>query len=372
MIRSLGKYQLRKTQLLGLGLFLFVALCHKFIANDDFIIGKKSGSLGFFVDRTDNATGLSALIPYDSRHLDADNRAVGPFDKQEVQSWQYRHWLGTDVLGRDVLAGIINGTYIALLVGVLTCLLSLILGGVLGIISGYFGDDSVRVGGFYLTTILILMSLCIFYLTYGSILLAGLAFLLLLLVIIVAVRTSNSHSHRGITIPFDLIIFRIIEIFKSIPGLFLILVLLALFREPHIFNVVLVLALLRWFTITRLLRAEIINVKQENYIYGARAAGLSDFSILKNYILPQALSPVLIALSFGFASAILAESTLSFLGIGLPVEQVTWGSLLRDAKDNPSMWWLALFPGLSIYAVLTLFQSIGDGLADSLQGRRNL
>ena len=160
---------------------------------------------------------------------------------------------------------------------------------------------------------------------------------------------------------------KIIEIIRTIPDLFIILVFLALFREPHLRNVIILIVFIRWPTITRLLRAEIMKVKEEEFVKSARVSGLSEFKIFKDYVLPLSLSSVIVASAFGFAIAIIIESSLSFLGIGIPLDQVTWGSLLRDARFHISSWWLAIFPGLAIYFVILLFNSIGDSVANHLQ-----
>ena len=104
------------------------------------------------------------------------------------------------------------------------------------------------------------------------------------------------------------------------------------------------------------------------FVQSAQGIGLSDWKIFKDNILPLAASPVIVASALGFAYAVLAESTLSFLGIGVPAEVVTWGSLLTEARRNFSSWWLAFFPGLMIYLVILLFNSIGDRLDDYVRG----
>jgi len=189
--------------------------------------------------------------------------------------------------------------------------------------------------------------------------------------LIIYFRYVNYKIYKGIAIPLDIIILRIIETLRSIPSVFLLLVLLALFSSPSIWNVVIVIAFLRWPTVTRHLRAEILKIRNEDYITSAKASGLSHFTIFKNYILPLTISPVIIVSAFGFASAILLESSLSFLGIGIPLDQVSWGSMLRDARLNLSLWWMALFPGLMIYFIILLFNNIGDSLTNRIQKLSN-
>lgn len=148
------------------------------------------------------------------------------------------------------------------------------------------------------------------------------------------------------------------------------LVVLALFRKASYGNIILIITLVKWPTVTRFLRAEILAIKEENYIRAAQAIGLPSWKIFKDSILPLAISPVIISCAFAFSSAILLESTLSFLGIGVPVDVTTWGSLLSEARVRSSSWWLAFFPGLMIFFSIFLFNSIGDRLNQYLRGER--
>ena len=138
--------------------------------------------------------------------------------------------------------------------------------------------------------------------------------------------------------------------------------------SPSVWKVIFIIALVRWPSVTRYLRAEVLKIKEMQFVQSAQGIGLSDWKIFKDNILPLAASPVIVASALGFAYAVLAESTLSFLGIGVPAEVVTWGSLLTEARRNFSSWWLAFFPGLMIYLVILLFNSIGDRLDDYVRG----
>jgi peptide/nickel transport system permease protein len=345
---------------------VFALLC-RFLANDKYIVGKSSEGWTFMADVEKCTSGLRAPIPYSANSMDRDNRNVGPFSKQNISSLYYRHWLGTDHLGRDVFAGLIYGCFVAFKVGVLTSLFSLFLGIVLGYLSGYYGDEEMRINKNFLLPYILFAALFIFYGIYTSGILKLVFFLAPIFILWIMIAYSRRDYKTTFGVPFDLIIFRFIEIINSIPGLFLILILLALFTKPALINVIIVISLLRWPVITRHLRAEILKIKEEDFVTSARVIGQKNWKIFLYHILPLAISPVIIVVAFGFSASILMESTLSFLGIGVPMDQITWGSLIRQARTNFSSWWLAFFPGLAIYIIIVLFNSIGESINKRLR-----
>jgi peptide/nickel transport system permease protein len=171
---------------------------------------------------------------------------------------------------------------------------------------------------------------------------------------------------RKITIPADIIVMRLIEIFNSIPLLVLILAIVAIIDKPSVFFVMIILGFVSWTSIAKFTRAELLRIRKLQYIEAAQAFGYSQFRIVFKHALPNALAPVLIAVAFGIASAIIIEAYLSFIGVGIPDDQVTWGSLLNMARDNISAWWIAIFPGTAIFITVTIFNLIGEGLTDAL------
>ena len=153
---------------------------------------------------------------------------------------------------------------------------------------------------------------------------------------------------------------RLIEVFRSIPGLFLLLALLSLGVKSSIFFIAFIISILRWPTLSRYARGEVLKVREEGYIRSAITLGLPRWKIIKDHLLPNALGPVIVNVSFGISTAILVESGLSFLGLGLGVESVSWGSLLSAARSNYQAWWLALFPGLAIFFTVLIFNVLGS------------
>ena len=146
---------------------------------------------------------------------------------------------------------------------------------------------------------------------------------------------------------------------------FLLLTVAAIF-PPSIYLIMVILGLTGWMGIARFVRSEFLRVRAQDFVESARSLGSSDTRVMARHILPNALAPVLVSMSFGVASAILAESGLSFLGIGVPAHLVTWGSILSEARSNTFAWWLAVFPGFAIFATVTAYNLLGDGPRDAL------
>ena len=222
-----------------------------------------------------------------------------------------RHWLGTDQLGRDVAAGMIHGTRVSLTIGLVVVAIQLTIGVFLGGLAGYY---------------------------------AGWA---------------------------DMVLSRLFELMLAIPTFFLILTVAAVL-PPSIYNVMIILGLTGWVGIARFIRSEFLRLRNLDFVTAARALGVSNGSIMFRHILPNALAPVLVSASFGVASAILAESGLSFLGVGVPAELVTWGSILAVSRSNTFAWWLAVFPGFAIFLTVTAYNLLGDGLRDALDPKLKL
>jgi peptide/nickel transport system permease protein len=326
-------------------------------------------------------------IPYLPQNLDpANEHSVSPFGKQQVSSWKWRHWMGTDELGRDVLAGMLHGTRVALSIGIVSMGLALLIGVVIGALAGFFGDDKLIVSRARLLLNLVFGCLALFYGfavrsyilqdaladSFGSFFLQLLISLLIMSVILsignLLSRVFKKIPVLGtkIRIPLDMLLSRFIEIMNSIPTLFLIISVSAIVTKPSVFIVMVIIGLTGWTGIARFIRAELLRIRNLEYIEAARALGFSPIRVLIRHAIPNALSPVLIALAFGIANSIMVESVLSFLGIGVPAETITWGSMLSLAQQTPGAWWIAVFPGLAIFLTVTVYNLVGEGLTDAL------
>jgi peptide/nickel transport system permease protein len=151
----------------------------------------------------------------------------------------------------------------------------------------------------------------------------------------------------------------------SLPILLLIII-IAAFSKPSLTNVMIIIGLTSWTGIARLTRAEMLRVREMEYIQAARALGFSSWRIMFRHALPNAVAPALIAVSVGVANAILIESSLSFIGVGVPSTVETWGSLISSAREDFSAWWMVTFPGLCIMVTVLALNLIGEGLRDAL------
>ncbi len=327
-------------------------------------------------------------VPYHPGYLDLQNAQFkGPFEKQRVKTWRYRHWLGTDMLGRDVLAGLIHGTRSALVVGLMGTLLALLIGIVVGGYSGYYADDKFQAGPIALLAGSIGGVLGGFYavqvariLTDETMLNAGIWMGILAgaTVFIILFRLfwrlgrymDNKLTQIRFRIPIDLILMRIIEAVQAMPGMLLLLALIPLFLYPAISNVVLIVGLVRWPTVARFVRGELLKIRVMPYIESAELAGIPQERILWRHALPNALQPLLILAAFSISSGVLLEAFLSFLGLGVPADQVTWGSLLNLARKQFDAWWLAIFPGIAILLTVAAFNLAGDGLQEWMDGKK--
>lgn len=331
---------------------------------------------------------IYALVPYSPNTQDYDNaQFASPFEEQDVKSRRWRHWLGTEALGRDVLSAMIHGTRIAFMVGLVSMFISTLIGVILGAMAGYFGDNRLKVSraSFILGLIFIipayfyafqsraylmseaihesfmkflfqfLISFAIFFGFVGVVWLIG--------------RPMKKMAYFGKTVfvPVDIIAQRIIEVLVSIPKLFLIIAIVAI-AKPSIMLVMAVIGFTSWTEIARFIRAELLKVRNLEYIEAANALGYSSLRTMFKHAIPNSISPVLIAVAFGIASAILVEGFLSFIGIGIPPEVLTWGKLLSLSRNAP--WWFAIAPGFAIFIVVTLFNLLGEGLTDALDPRQ--
>ena len=382
-----------------LGLLLFMALFADFIANERPIYCKIEGQSYFPLfryyavesgithwqppfngsnwDELPYQSAVKAIIPYSSNTIDGKNRNyASPFGAQNVASWRYRHWLGTDRLGRDVAAGMVAGARTAILVGVVAMAIATLIGILLGAVAGYFGDSGLRISRsasiFYPLSVFAWLFYAFVVPAQGAIWATGAKAIIMLVVFVAAtwglvkIMPSVSWLKRKVVVPADILVMRLIEIFNSVPPLLLILSVVVIFKEPSLLHIMAIIGLIRWTGIARFLRGELLRIRQLGYIEAGKALGYSDWRILWRHALPNAISPVLIAVAFGIANTVLLEAFLSFLGIGLPSETVTWGTLLNESRSAVTAWWLAVFPGLAIFTTVTIFNLLGEGLTEAL------
>ncbi len=229
--------------------------------------------------------------------------------KRMLESPSSSHPLGTDQLGRDVLSRMLYGARVSLAVGFVSVGIATLIGIVLGSLAGY---------------------------------------------------------NAGFT---DATIMRLVDLMLVFPRFFLLLAVLA-FLTPSIWTIMSVIGLTSWMGVTRLVRAEFLALKEREFVVWSQSIGATGFRIIWRHILPNAMAPVLVAMTLGIPAAILTESGLSFLGIGVQPPFATWGNILNEGKDAIEIaWWLSLYPGLAILVTVLAYNLLGEGVRDALDPR---
>jgi len=244
--------------------------------------------------------------------------AISPYDQYEIKLDQMvkppslSHPLGTDDLGRDELTRILGGGRISLSLGLMASVIAVVIGGMVGSVAGYYGGN------------------------------------------------------------LDNALMRITDLMISFPQLFLMMLFSALFGKT-VLSIAVVIGTLSWMSVARLVRASFLSLKEEDYVLAAHSIGAGSRTIILKHVLPNAMGPIIVAGTIGVAQAIIMESALSYLGLGVQLPVASWGSMLRLAQNQlTSAWWLALFPGLMIVLSVLSINFMGDGLRDALDPRHLL
>ncbi|MEA2101663.1 MAG: ABC transporter permease [Thermodesulfobacteriota bacterium] len=226
-----------------------------------------------------------------------------------LESPSLAHVFGTDQLGRDVFSRMVYGAGISLKVGIVAVGIASFIGVILGALAGYYGAW------------------------------------------------------------VDVVIMRLVDIMLCFPSFFLILAVIA-FLEPSIFNIMAVIGLTSWMGITRLVRAEFLSLKQRDFVQIEKTMGAGSLRIIFIHILPNAMAPVLVSATLGVATAVLTESALSFLGLGVQPPTPSWGNILAQGKEVLGIaWWLSFFPGMAILVTVLGYNLLGEGIRDALDPR---
>ena len=313
---------------------VIVALMADFIASDRPLLIKYDGKLylpvvqGYLVDlgisrwhaefrnkKFKRIVEMDALKPEEERKVEWVLFPPIPYSPNDYDlnyvitppSWE--HWLGTDDTGRDLCSRLIYGTRISLSIGLVAVSIYLTIGVFFGALAGYFGGW------------------------------------------------------------VDILISRLIELMICFPVLFLIITIVA-YLPQSIFNIMVIIGLTGWARVARLVRGEFLRVRSIDYVTAAQALGFRKPRIIFRHVLPNAMAPVFVSATFGVAVAILIESSLSFLGFGVPPNVASWGSILAKARELlPSGWWITTFPGLAIFLTVTVLNLVGEGLRDAMDPR---
>jgi ABC-type dipeptide/oligopeptide/nickel transport system permease subunit len=251
-------------------------------------------------------TGGSVLEQLQSGKSETD---VSENVTERFQSPNSEHWLGTDAFGRDIYARIIVGTRLAVLIGVFASLIAVVAGTIMGVISGYFG---------------------------------------------------------GVV---DLTMQRVIDGLQAFPALVLLLLIVQVFDQPPLWVTIAALGFLGWAINTRIIRSAVLSITQQPYIEAARSFGATDLRVMLQHILPNVVAPIIVVFSIGIGAYVLAEASLSFLGLG-PADKTTWGKMVQAGRNGLDLHpWESLFAGLAITLTVLGFNLAGDALRDEFDPR---
>ncbi|PYI53138.1 oligopeptide ABC transporter permease [Paenibacillus flagellatus] len=242
---------------------------------------------------------------------------IAPYDPAEqdllnrLKPPSAEHWFGTDDLGRDLLSRVLYGARVSLSVGIFAVVFNVVIGVVVGAVAGYYGGKT------------------------------------------------------------DSILMRFVDIMLAFPQFFLLITVVTLLR-PSLFNIIVVFVVFGWMGKARLLRSQVMTLKNREFVDAARTMGMSDFRIIFVHILPNAIAPVIVSATLQMGSMILTESSLSFLGLGIQPPHASWGNLLQSAQSLTIMMkapWFPIIPGSLIFLTIMCFNFIGDGLRSALDSR---
>lgn len=323
---------------------------------------------------------LHAPIRWSPGVSDLNNAGyVGPFDAQLLRSsdgkqtalpLSQHHWMGTDLRGCDVLSGILHGASRSLRIGILAVFFALLLGLFLGGVAGWTEQNGMllRYSNVGVAVIALLgLGQAVWLRQWGQ----GRSATLLLVLVLATLglylwyrmrKSEKSTSRKTIVVPFDRFVQLIMLLLSAFPKLMLVLILAALL-PPSETMVISILALCTLPDLIRLIRQEVMRIRPMEYMDAAELSGASTLRKITKQVLPNMLPSLMVAVTYALSSIVLMEASLGFLGIGVPANEVSWGTLLASGKEHLQAWWLVIFPGFFLAFTVIVLQRCAEELA---------
>jgi peptide/nickel transport system permease protein len=282
--------------------------------------------------------------------------------------------LGTDQLGRDVFAGVLVGASYSFWIGFFSMLIALTIGIILGFLSGWHSYRPLKMSfpGTFVLGLIALTAICFIFLVFRYYIITGAdpamltpifvftGFILALTFLLFKYERQIPVIRRKYHVPVDSIISRSIEVLSTLPVILIALGASAILLRHSILSLVLIIGILRWPMVARYTRAETLRLAPMAYAELSRRRSSSGLIMIVRDLLPNMFAPLMAIFAFGIASTVILEAGLSFLGLGLGVEKVTWGSQLASISRNPDAWWVAFFPGIVLLMILMALNFLGQ------------
>ncbi|MFY0674501.1 MAG: ABC transporter permease [Bacteroidia bacterium] len=383
-------------------LFIVIGVFSKYLANDVplYVNYNDKSYYPLFSGQSvlETTSGKTALMNYKSLQKIEGVKAIYPLipfrpKGANIESADYQkplqqiggrtHVLGTNQIGEDTLAGLVHGAGLSLKVGFFSMFIALIIGLFIGTLAAFLGNKTIRANAIQVLIFLLSQVLLVYYLLvfpkftfqdllqesallfYVRIIVSFILFVAIELALLFAIKYLNSKRLPSFYIPIDNLLGRFIEFVDGLP-LLMILISFSVIVKPSAGFLIIFIGLTAWVPIARLTRAEVLKIRNSDFMNAMKLMNMPWWRVIIFHLLPNALGPAVVAFSFGVGAAILTESTLSFLGVGLPDDIKTWGMILSESRDYYKAWWLVWSPGVLIFLSILSFYNIGQFLRSRL------
>ncbi len=298
------------------------------------------------------------LVGYSYGTISIPDKGLAPFTTSAKTG--HFHLFGTDKLGRDTLAGIGNGLKVATGFALLAAMLAAVIGALIAYVATYQYYRSTRIKLGYL----IGGAIVVWYTLYllGVVIIGSnldFTFFTISYLALLTLIWRETSQHNG-HLSMDEASLKVIEVWKTIPLIMVVIIFSSIVSSINYVSLAIIIAFLLWPTYTRLIRGELIKLSKQDFVKSALASGASHRHIYLQHLLPNTIAPLIAKFCFSLISIILLESTLSFLGIGIPIDQVSLGSMIKESTDRMSYWWMAVFPGMTLMMLLLSLNTVGS------------